>query len=495
MLDPCYHRHEYRPVRNACRVGVHVNAGKCASSHRVLILLAALTGFLLPLHQMFATSWGPLSDAALCDTADRIVIGQVKEGKKDGELQINVSETLKGEHQGELPLGLGRLLGDQLFRPGSTGVFFLRRDDKRFTGFHPACFQPSDRAARIREVLLMYSDPTRFAARPDSPLDPDFAYVLGRLFGGFAITSREIPTIGDHMKNFAEPYYVEAPWNQKQTVRVTCRHNPKNDPPITIIAAEPEGKLSAFLADRMKIASKWDYVRATLVPEFTVQLDAVNPPRVGNLTYPQAIAYLHRCLNASNAVIVETALTSLSEIRDTTAIAPVVALLSHEDKQVRVHAIKFLGYMKDERTIQPIAELLRRVSPTYPENHEIANAACDALALVGAQGAIPALEFAARHGVETAGYALGRIGTTETFQTLLDCYLKHPTPPDSFTAGLLWLVMRSNQTTEKWMNDPVYSSAIGIQKKPLWDEWWKKNRHGFKVVHSMTEAVEIQRKR
>ncbi len=44
------------------------------------------------------------------------------------------------------------------------------------------------------------------------------------------------------------------------------------------------------------------------------------------------------------------------------------------------------------------------------------------------------------------------------------------------------------------MNNPVYTSAIGIQKKPLWEEWWRKNRCGFKVVRSMSEAVELQKK-
>ena len=463
------------------------------SSPKLFVLLVAIIAFAPPLHQVFATSWSPLSDAELCDKADHIAIGRIEDGKK-GELQIHVSETLKGRHEKNLPVGSGQLIGDQLFHLGSTGVFFLRRDGENFIPFHPSCFQQEERVPRIREVLLMYSDPARFAARPDSPLDKDLAYALGRLFAGFEITSPEIPTIREHMKRFAEPYYVQAPWDQKDAVRLKCRYLPKSDPPIMVVAAEPEGKLSRFLAERMKVASKWDYVQATLIPEFSMHLNAENPPRIGNLTYLQAISYLHRCLAASDVLTVETAFTSLSEVRDTTAVPASIALLSHETKEVQVLAVKFLGYSKDERAIQPLADLLRQVSPGYPKNHEISNAACDALALLEAPGALPALEFAAGHGVETAGYALGKIGTTETFPILLDSYLKHPEPPDCFPAGMLWLVMRSNQAVEKWMNNPTYTPAIGIQKKPLWKSWWEKNSKGFQVVRSMSEAVALQQK-
>lgn len=461
------------------------------SCRPVFVLLVVVIAFSLPLRRAFATTWAPLSDAVLCDTADRIVIGRI-EG--DSELRIHVSETLKGEHEEDLSVGSGQLKGEQMFYSGSTGLFFLRRVGKQFIPFNPACFQAPEKVPRIREVLLMYSDPARFAAHPDSPLDPDVAYVLGRLFAGFAITSPEISTIGEHMRRFAEPYYVQAPWDQKQAVRLTCRHMPKSDPPIMVVTAEPEGELSTFLADRMRTASKWNYVQATLVPEFSLRLDADNPPRVGSLTYPQAITYLHRCLATNELLTLETAFTSLAEIRDTTAIPAVIALLSHESKQVQFHAVQFLGYSKDGRAVQPLADLLRRVSPHYPKDHEIANAACDALALSGDPGAISALEFAARNGVEFAGYALGKIGTAETFPVLLDCYLKHPEPPASFPAGMLWLVMRSNKAVEKWMKNPTYTSAIGIEEKPLWKEWWQKNRGGFQVVRSMREAVALQQK-
>ncbi len=248
----------------------------------------------------------------------------------------------------------------------------------------------------------------------------------------------------------------------------------------------PPGALADFFTRRLRIASRWDYVRETLKPNFTVRLDTRLPPEVKGVREDAAVDYLHGCLRSGDVKIATAALESLSRMRDQTAVPIVIELLDHSDANVRRKLIEFLGNSKDPRAVSPLAELLVRVSPAYPEGHSDSDTSARALANIGRSEAVPALEIAIGHGVQFSCYALGELANESSVPVILDAYLADPAPW-GYCDALYRLVRRSNLPVEPWMGNPTYNVEIGISKKPKWKDWWTLHREEFRVERTFAE--------
>jgi hypothetical protein len=481
--------HRARP----CHELANGRPGKLNSSlaRRIFVSLACWLLSALVTPALFATTWRELTLAERCHLADRIVVGRCAPSGVGDKALIHVTETLKGPHDSSLSLESRWVMTDEAVKPGSTGIFYLRRLGSDFSLFHPDCFTSADDVPRVREVLRMFSEPDRFADVA-SPLDPDFAFVLSRLFNALTFSSPEIPSLGEQLGKLGMPPYNEAPWNLTHTVRLTCHYVPGQDPPVRIEAAAPDDALSRFAAIRVNFAAG-TALQAILVPTFTLELKIGTPSSVGRLTLAQAVAYLHRCLASPAPDLIQVALTAMAELREPTAIPVAITLLQHPDQRVRESAIRFLEYTRDPQAVASLAELLLAASLHYFDDPSLANRTGRALSRMDATAALPTLVVAAQRGVGEAGAALGRLGATEAFPVLLDCYLRHPAPPSDFYHGLFQLVLRSNQPAEDWMNTDSLTEKLALQRKPLWEAWWQKHRDDFQVVRSLEAALKLRR--
>ncbi len=339
----------------------------------------------------------------------------------------------------------------------------------------------------------MFSEPARFAG-PTAPLDRDFAFALSRLFNALTFSSPEIPSLGEQLGKLGMPPYTEAPWDLTHTVRLTCNYVPGQDPPVQIEAAAPDDPLSRFATIRVNFAAD-TALQAILVPNFTLELKIGTPSSVGQLTLAQAVAYMHRCLASPDPDLIQVALTAMAELQEPTAIPVAIALLQHADQRVRESAIRFLDYTRDPQAVASLAELLLTASLHYVDDPSLANRTGRALSRTDATAALPALVVAAQRGVGEAGAALGRLGATDAFPVLLDCYLRHPAPPPDFYRGLFRLVLRSNHPVEAWMNNDSLTEKLALQGKPPWEAWWQKHRDDFQVVRSLKAAPELIRRK
>jgi hypothetical protein len=183
----------------------------------------------------------------------------------------------------------------------------------------------------------------------------------------------------------------------------------------------------------------------------------------------------------------------MAELREPTAIPVAITLLRHAAQRVRESAISFLEFTRDPQAVVSLAELLLAASLHYFDDPFLASRAGRALSRMDATAALPALVVAAQRGVREAGDALGKLGATNAFPVLLDCYLRHPAPPTDFYRGLFCLVLRSNRPVEDWMNTDSLTEKLALQRKPLWEAWWRKHRDDFQVVRSLQAALEPRR--
>ena len=439
----------------------------------------------------FGGSWVQYSTAELVQKSDLIVVG-VATGEKDTIL-LRVSEVLKGDKAEELVLTSTQIgMGDVVTPIGKKGIHFLRRHDAGYAPFHPSCYKNMAELKTVKTVLGMFADPGRYLDLKRHPENPDIVFVLGDVFSGWRVTSKDIPSLEKSMTRFADKYYEAAPWVNDLAVTLECRTD--TDGLVKITSAQPDGPLAQFLERRLLTASRWPYVRTALKPRFSVTLDARIPKRVGSATCTDATSYLRGRLKSTDSGIVVVALYALAKMRDSGAVPLVIPLLQHKDRKVQVEAIRFLGWSRSKLAAKPLCEMLDANAGEYPKNHDVSDSVAVSLKQIAIAESLPSLERAACQGVQRAIEAIGAIGRTESFKVMLEAAKRDPRRCAHMVNAFYWLVRRSNKKTEDWMSNSTWSTDIGIAKIPQWIAWWDSNGKDFKVMKSQREAIEEKKK-
>ena len=439
----------------------------------------------------FAISWMQYSTPELVQKSDMIVVGVATEEKD--RIILRASEVLKGEKNDQIVLISTQIgFGDTVTPMGKKGVHFLRRQGAGYAPFHPSCFKNMTELDGVKTVLSMFANPGPYLDLGKYPENPDIVFILGEVFSGWRITSKEIPSLGNSMTRFADKYYEVGPWSNDATVTLECETDANGA--ILVTSSQPSDPLGIFLKHRLAVASRWPYVKSALKPRFSVTLDARIPERIGSAESTEALEYLRARLRSDDREVVTSALLALAKIRDGRAVSLVVPLLQNKDRQVQVKAIQFLGWSRSKFAAKPLCKLLDAHSDKYPKNHDLSDPTAVALKKIGNRESLDSLEQAACRGVQRAIEAIGAIGRTESFEIMLKAAKRDPRRCAYMVDAFYWLVRRSNKETKDWMYNSTWSVDIGVAKMSKWAEWWDSNGNDFKVTKSQQEAIEEMKK-
>jgi hypothetical protein len=102
---------------------------------------------------------------------------------------------------------------------------------------------------------------------------------------------------------------------------------------------------------------------------------------------------------------------------------------------------------------------------------------------------LPVLERGAILGLQRSTEAIGRLGDTKSFETMLLALERHPERCSYIDFALYWLVRRSNKKIEEWMIDSSTTTAIRVARIPRWRTWWDLHKKDFRVIKSQDEAI------
>jgi hypothetical protein len=449
--------------------------------HRIVTLLCLLSA---P-SQAVALNEAPWPIPKLVKFADLIVVGVAADER--GKKVIEASTVLKGERTKQVVLrrveaGIYR---EVVIKSGNKGIFLLKKDGSEYAPFNHRSYLSPEHTESVQAAIKMIADPGPFLDRRRFPENTDIIYVLDEQFTGWNVTSKEIPSL----TWMGPPFHEVAPWQEKGIVRLQCQADRRNGFMVSVTSAEPEGELSACLKHRLFIGFKEASARQGLPPNFSVTVDARLPERAGSATADQAMRYLRERLMSADSEIVLAALLALAKMRDLDAVPHVLPLLEHKDQRIRVRALQFLGWSRDERAVVPLGKLLEATTAQYPKDHLISDHAAEALGKIGREASLPILERAAGYGVQRAIEAVGAVADTESFDTLLTALEKNPSRCSHITFALYWLVRRSNKKTEEWMTDSSTTQAKEITKVPLWRTWWDKHRKDFTILKSQEQVI------
>ncbi len=365
----------------------------------------------------------PLCNAELVQSADLIVVGVA--AKENGKMVIHVSEVLKGKHTELVALrGVTVDMGDVVIKEGHEGVYFLTKDGAGYAPFHFDSYKGMDHVKAVRAAIAILADPGPFLDVAKSPENVDTIYVLSAGFGRWSISSKEISSLQESWQGWR--LYEEGPWDEKRVVTLQCATDASNGFTVGVASAEPKGALSECLKYRLLINYQWPTARQSLPPRFAVTLDARLPERVGSATAEKAMSYLRDRLSSADPEIVLAALLALAKMRDRDAVPHVLSLLEHKDERVRIKAIEFLGWSRDERTVKPLHSLLDAKAPHYHKYYAISDSAARSLEQIGSAESLPHLERAACYGVERAANAVCALGRQESFEIMLNGLRDNP---------------------------------------------------------------------
>jgi hypothetical protein len=438
--------------------------------------------------QASALDYAPVCNAESVQNADLIVVGVA--AKEDGKMVIHVFEVLKGRRTDLVALGGVEVgMGDVVIKEGNKGVYLLAKYGAGYVPSNFDSYKTMNHVEAVRAAIAMLVNPGQFLDEKKSPENADIIYVLGAGFGRWSISSKEIPSLPEYWRGWR--LYEEAPWGEKHVVTLQCTTDTNHGFKVSVASAEPKDALSECLKYRLMLMNfNWPTVRRSLPPRFAVTLDARLPERVGSATAEKAMSYLRDRLRSADREIVLAAILALAKMRDRDAVPRVLSLLKHEDERVRIKAIEFLGWSRDERAVKPLHSLLDAKAPHYPNYYAVCDSAARALEQIGSAESLPHLEQAACHGVERAANAVSTLGRQESFEIMLKALRDNPSQCASLDSTLYCLVRRSNRSTEPWMRDEKRTTrATRIARIPKWFAWWAENKKEFKVTKSWTEAV------
>lgn len=467
----------------------------------VVALWAALMG---GAEAMSLISW---TDADRIEMADRIVIGTVA---REGDISVvTVEKVLKGSTEPKtIRTRYQPRDTDRGPDSGSSGKVVWVEKQGDF-GMNPlsGLFLITEGSPRWRLYHALL-DPEPLVKDPDFSSHPEAAQVLGYLFDPVRITSGEAPKVGDYLKRSDLLRYI--PWSFGGIIELKCGTKKGATKRISVVSTSDQS------ADGRKIAEVVDghYLDEGAVGElpsgFTLTIDARRTESVGSLGYESAAAFLRGRLNMLPDDLSDTpggnghergkgrdlsermtlaSIKALERMRDVKAVPQVIGIAEGVGENYHDAPFRFLETAKDPRSLVPMCKLLERHAPQYPKNHWYSYESARVLGALGDPAAVPYLEDAVRHGVESVYHPLARLGRVESLGIIAGT-----APAEGFEARtanpLYFLVLRSNREPEPWMEPKqIVSSKANPELKARWQEWWQANREGMVLIRSFDEMM------
>jgi hypothetical protein len=456
-----------------------------------LILIA----WILTLGQIEALSLASITDSMRIEKAKRIVIGKLR---AEGEYAvIDVEEVLKGNAE---PKIVRRKWRSNVRVPDK--VLLVEGPDYEARNNPISVLTPIEKGSSRWTLYHSLINPVPLIETAEFSTDLDALRLLGFYFDPVRITAPDAPEVARRLSgSFVQGLF---PWNYQGELDLRCRSNPERKSRLEILSMTPadaraQGFRRVIILDGME-----ERMRASLPAEFTIHIDTRLPPPRGSLDYRKAAEFLRGRLELSDEVSTKhtnrpdpslvpalkvTALQSLARMRDLDSVPAVIDLMGHENESIARMALKFLELSRDSRATEPLCKLLAAHAPSYPENYWLSNGSSQALGKIQDPKAIPYLEDAVGHRVETAYQALSDCGRAESIGVILDSANKDGLPNQAGVA-LSWLMKRSNHELEPWMDMKEMRGLPMSHKLTLkWRDWWSENRNNLSLVRTKDEAI------
>ncbi len=207
------------------------------------------------------------------------------------------------------------------------------------------------------------------------------------------------------------------------------------------------------------------------------------------------IDYIAACLEAKDRELLRYSISALTKMHAWEAVDSVLPYVFHEDRFLSFTAIEYLCLSNQVEALNGLCAAIYALTiEEGRENEMIASSIVFELQRVSkpATDILPCLEFAAAQGYSP--WAVGRLGTTESFERMLLALETNPTDCYFIVDALNTLVRRSNLAVEGWMHESSSTQASMTARIPKWREWW--NTHGVEFrVEKSYEEIESRGKR
>lgn len=447
------------------------------------------------------------TDADRIEKANRIVIGTVAQ---DGDMSVvTVEKVLKGRTEPKvIRTRFQPRHNDWGADSGSSNkVVWVEKDEDY--GMNPisGLFHVTEGSPRWRLYHALL-DPEPLINDPDSSWTSETAQLLGYLFDPVKISSKEAPKIGPHLE-YSE-LRRNIPWGFEGVIELNCSTKKGAQNRISVDSVN-DGSV-----DDRKIAEVVDGIYfekeaiGSLPSRFMLKIDTRRTESVGSLSYEAAAAFLRGRLNMlpddlpdaprenrhdngnvrdQSERMTVAAIRALERMRNVEAVPQVIEIAEHVDDNFYQAPFQFLEVAKDPRSLEPMLKLLEKHAHEYPENHWYSYHAARVLGALGDPAAVPYLEDAVQHGVESVYHPLARFGRVESLGIIVET-----APAEGFEAytanPLYFLVLRSNREPEPWM-EPKYMGRYEAnpELKAKWQDWWQANKEGKNLVRSFDEMM------
>ncbi len=175
-----------------------------------------------------------------------------------------------------------------------------------------------------------------------------------------------------------------------------------------------------------------------------------------------------------NKASMKLALQTLGDLKSKESVPLVIALLKHEDSEIRAAAAHLIAGMPTRECVVPVAEALAAGTGSADLR--------DILEILDDPAALPAIRRAVKQSKYGLCRTLGYLGDRDDFELLLGLLREHDVR-DAIN-GLLLLVRRSNKPYEPWMG----TNDQKADAKEKWLAWWEANKSDFRVLKTATET-------
>lgn len=308
------------------------------SARRLLAALPLALGLALWPAPARADTWVPWNLGELLPLADVVVVARVT-GPAPAGARLEVREWLVGSGGGTLEVG-SIVKNTLVFAPGDEGVFlFQRGPGAALMPYHPGCAVPLARAAEVRELLALATDPTPALATPTA----DRTAMLGHLFRDFRIRCVEYPAL-ERTLSWHPAFWQEVPWSVRGRCVLELQPRAGAGAAFSVRVAECDPEMTA-LAEAGRRYLELQPAQPGLVPA-TLLIEARPPERVGPVTRDEVVRLLLRELEAAEPERVAAAIEAARRLRVAAATARIEELAEqHPEPVVRSAARELLRYL------------------------------------------------------------------------------------------------------------------------------------------------------